>query len=45
MATINKEQLIATAEQWLTENKGKRKSTINDVAKLSGVSKKRSRAL
>jgi len=40
MTKRNEEELIATAKQWLTENKGKRKSTINDVAELAGVSKK-----
>ncbi len=33
-------ELIIVSKQWLVENKGKRKSTINDVAKLAGVSKK-----
>jgi len=39
MAGKDKNELIAAAQQWLTENNGERKSTINDVARLAGVSK------
>ncbi len=40
MTSSDQKRLIAAAEQWLEENKGKRKPTINDVADLAGVSKK-----
>ncbi|MBX2848466.1 MAG: LacI family DNA-binding transcriptional regulator, partial [Acidiferrobacterales bacterium] len=40
MSNKNEQKLIAIAEQWASENKNKRKSTINDVAMLAGVSKK-----
>ena len=40
MTTSDKKDLVAIASQWLSENKGLRKPTINDVAKLAGVSKK-----
>ncbi len=40
MDNLNKNELLALANDWLTENEGKKKSTINDVAKLANVSKK-----
>ena len=40
MTDNHEKELIAIAEQWLANNNGKRKSTINDIARLAGVSKK-----
>lgn len=40
MVNDNEEALVDAARQWIASNDNNRKPTINDVAKLSGVSKK-----